>query len=303
MSLQSNSEFVLLSPEEVPAEIYPFRRVWRAVLLEMGVMLGMVVLVLGGVLLGVLRDVPSRNWGALLILVPLFAYLWLSVRGEQRVASPRQGLLTVTLFSALLANGVALPLINNLFETGRWLADAGFFTRVLGYTFTLGVTAEFLKYIAVRYTVFPRGIRNRMDGIAYSVAASVGYATVLNFSVVLEREATVTADALRIAINFITQVSFGMVVGYFMAELALRDRPMIFLGMGLFAGALLHGLYIAFRAIASGSGFSVSNVNGLLVGLLFAVLVMLSINFLIRTFDAREAAQAQRRGSALAERR
>lgn len=279
--------------DEAPAEIYPYRRVWRSVALEIGAMLGMVVIVLVGVWVNILRDVASRNWGLLLILVPLGVYLWFSVRGEQLAEQPREGLLTVTLFSALLANGVGVPLVDDFFQPRLWLSEASFFTRGLGYAFTFGVTSEFLKYVAIRYTVFPRRFRVRMDGIAYSTAASVGYATVLNLHLIYSGQPTVTAEAIRIATNFISQVSFGVIMGYFLAEMALvPNRSPFFLAGGLFAGSMVNGLFIAFRSIAVGSGFSVRMMNGLLLALFFALLVCLSINFLIENADSRAAARA-----------
>jgi RsiW-degrading membrane proteinase PrsW (M82 family) len=276
----------LLSPETAPEEVYPYRRVWRSLAIEIVVMLGMVVLILVGVLLGVLVDVRSRNWGLLLILVPLAAYLWFSVRGEQRAPRPREGLLTVTLFSALLANGVGVPLVEGVFVPRLWLSEGGFFSRVLGYSFTVGVTIEFLKYIAIRYTVWPRRFRVRMDGIAYGIAAGVGYSVVLNGRVVFFEEATVTAEALRIATNFIVQSGFSAIMGYFLASLALQpSRSPFYLAGGLFVASLMQGLYIAFRRIAIGSG----DLNGLFLALFFVLLVALVINFLIENADSREA--------------
>lgn len=291
-----NSEFTtFISPEETPIEVYPYRRVWRAMAIEISVMLGLVVLVIVGVFVGLLRNVPSQNWGLVLILVPLGIYLYVSVRGEQQVERPREGLLTVTLFSALLANGVGVPLVEDVFAPREWLADATFFTRWFGYAFTYGVTTEFLKYIAIRYTIWPSRIRVRMDGVAYSIAASVGYAVVLNLGVVFGRDPVVVADAFRIATNFITQIGFGVIMGFFLAEMALNNRPPIFLPMGLLFGALMQGFYIAFRAIASGSDFaaegdiSLLNLNGFLLAPLFVLLVALAINFLINNADKREA--------------
>ncbi|HLA44656.1 MAG TPA: hypothetical protein VJZ27_14525, partial [Aggregatilineales bacterium] len=264
--------------------------VWRAVTLEMGVMLGLVAVILIGVVIGFLRNVPSRNWGGIMILVPLGTYLWFSVRGEQQAERPREGLLTVSLFSALLANGVGLPLVEGFFAPREWLSEAGFFTRALGYAFTFGVTSEFLKYIAIRYTVWPRRVRIRMDGIAYSVAASVGYATVLNIQVVLQEEPTVSVLTIRIAINFITQIGFGVIMGYFMSEMAVvPNRSPWYLASGLFIAALINGLFIGFRGIAVSSGFNVRSLNGLILAIFFALFVMLTINFLIESADQRAA--------------
>ncbi len=282
-------EFTLISPEEAPKEVYPYHRVWRSVTLVMAAVVGMVVVVYLGVLVGILRDVRSRNWGLLLILVPVGVYLIEAVRGEQRSQRPREGLFTVALFSALLANGVGVPLIDSFFKPHEWLSDAGFFNRVLGYTLTVGVSAEVLKYIAIRYTVWPRRFRIRMDGIAYSFASAIGYATVINLHLVFGNEATVTANALRIGINFISQVGFGTVMGFFIAELALHRAPALFLPAGLFLGAFISGLYIAFRAVASGSGFNVQLISSLLLALGFAGAVMISVNFLIETAENRDA--------------
>lgn len=276
--------------EEMPAPRYPYRRVWRAVGIICAMMFGMSLIVIAGVLFGFLRDVPSRNWGLLLILVPLAGYLWFSVRAEQNAEQPRGGLLTVALFSALLANGIGVPLVNGFFAPRDWLSEAGFFSRVLGYAFTFGVTTEFLKYIAIRYTVWPGAIRTRMDGIAYSVAAAIGYATVLNIRFVFEGNPVVTADAIEISINFYTQIGFGTIMGFFLAEMAVvPNRPPYFLAMGLFIGAFVQGLFIGFRAIAVGSGFSVSAINGVLLAIAFMIGVILAINFLIEAADSREA--------------
>ncbi|MFP4323702.1 MAG: hypothetical protein ACLFTK_14710, partial [Anaerolineales bacterium] len=226
--------------ESAPRQVYPYRRVWRALLFDFGAMLAMVLIVLLGVAVGFLRDVPSNNWGLLLILVPLGTHLWFSVRAEQRAEEPRQGLLTILLFSALLANGIGVPLVDGFFAPREWLAEAGFFSRVLGYAFTFGVTAEFLTYIAVRYTVFPSGFRTRIDGMAYSASAGMGYAAVLNAHVVFAEQSTVTADAVIIALNYFSQVSFGMIMGFFLADLAVAPRkPPYYLALGLLLGAVL----------------------------------------------------------------
>lgn len=283
-------------PEETPLIVYPYRRVWRSVVLLFGSILFMVVLVIGGVAFGILRNVPSRNWGLLMTLIPLATYLYFAVRGERKAAEPREGLLTVLLFSALLANGVGLPLVEGFFAPREWLSEAGFFSRVLGYAFTAGIVSEFLKYVAIRYTVWPRRFRCRMDGIAYSVAASMGYAIVRNAYVIIEDNPTVTAEVVRIAFNFITEIGFGVVVGYFMAEMALRpQRPPFFLGSGLAIAAILDGLFFGFRAVAVGSSFAVSPIRGLLVGLGFALAVMFAINYLIEVAEGREASLAGRR--------
>jgi hypothetical protein len=107
---------------------------------------------------------------------------------------------------------------------------------------------------------------------------------------------TVVADAISIATTLVSQVGVGVIVGYFLGDLAVRpNRPPFFLAGGLFTGAFVSGLVVGFRAIASRSGFAVSVINGLLVVVGFSVAVMLVINFLIETAENREANQQGRK--------
>ena len=295
-------EPVLLAPEPEVEEIYPYRRVWRTAWFEVLALVGVTsvlyaLTVLFGVLPRDLRDLPAR---AGLALLPLALWLVFSYGGERRALSPRPDLLRVLILSALVANAVAVPLEEHVFVPQRWLPGAGFGGRLLGYAATIGFTAEFLKYLVLRYTVWPRRITQRLDGIAYGLAASVGYAVVLNLRFALFTDATLLATALRVVSITLPHLAGGVIVGFFLAELWIGRTSIFWLPIGLGIASLVSGAHYAFRAIAiTGSPSIVSTGSSPLLGLLLAfglvAILFAIVAFVIASADARAQALASPR--------
>jgi RsiW-degrading membrane proteinase PrsW (M82 family) len=294
-------EPILLAPEAEVEEIYPYRRVWRTSWLEIGALFMLVMLIYALNLFSVLPsalNTPVPRVG--LAVFPLLTWLVFSYRGERRAPQPRQRLAGVLILGALVASGVAVPLEERLLAPERWLPTQGFFGRAFGYMFTLGITAEFLKYAALRYTVWPGRIRQRLDSIAYALAVSVGFAVAQNLRFALFTDATLIATALRVASITFSQVAIGLVMGFFLAELAISRVPIFWLPAGLGIASFLSGVYYGFRGIAIVGGLSVAGTGaaparGLalafgLVAVMFAIFA-----FIIQSADARmEAAAGQR---------
>ena len=297
-------EPILLSPEEAAEEIYPFRRVWRTSWIEASLLVLAVVAILLlsdplGALPSGLRD-PLPKLGV--ALLPLGLWLAISYAAERRALQPRPALLGVLALGALVANGIALPLEERLFLPAQWLPEEGFFGRVLGYAATAGFVGEFLKYLVLRYTVWPGRIHQRLDGIAYALAASVGYATVLNIRFALDADVTLTAMALRMASITFSQVAVGLIIGFFMAELAIGRTPIFWLPTGLLLGSLLSGLYYGFRGTAIISGLSVEGtasapIRGLALAFGLLAVMYSAMAFIIESADTRTRLQTGRRDS------
>ena len=173
----------LLPPqyEEVDARP-PYRPVWRTAAYETVVLVvGALAVNLSVSLFDIQLDAPQRPLvTAILALAPVGLWLLFSWRGEHHVLHPREGLLATLVISALVANAVAAPFIEEFIEPDRWLNTAPGLTRLLGYAVTVGLTVEFLKYLILRYTVWPRRFRRRIDSMAYSLAVSLAFATVFN---------------------------------------------------------------------------------------------------------------------------
>ncbi len=295
-------EPILLAPEEEIQEVYPYRRVWRTSWLEVTLLLVAVLVIvlltdLFDLLPGDLRDPLPKLAFALL---PLAAWLVISYRSEHRALLPRRGLIGVLILGALVANGIAMPLEERVFIPDQWLPGQGFFGRVLGYMATVGFTAEFLKYAVMRYTIWPDRFRQRLDGVAYALAVSVGFATVLNVRFALYTDATLSATALRVASLTFSQLAVGLIMGFFLAELVIGRVPVFWLPAGLGLASFLSGVYYGFRGIAIVSGLSTTGaasapVRGLILAFGLVALLFASMAFIINSADTRmEAAQGRR---------
>ncbi len=232
-------------------------------------------------------------------MLPLLAWFAISYRGERNALEPRAGILGVMILGALVANGVAIPLEERLFTPDRWLPSSSFFGRVFGYMFTIGFTIEFLKYAILRYTVWPREFRQRLDGIAYALAVSQGFAVMVNLRVALDPDTTLLATTLRVASITYSHLAIGLIVGVFLAELRLGKQPIFWMPMGLLFAAFLEGLYFAFRSLSIVGGLKIgstasSPVRGLLLAVGLISLMYLILSFLIESADSRMEALAGR---------
>jgi len=295
-------EPILLAPEEEPVEVYPYRRVWQTTWIEVLLLFFVVAGVYAAAeVFGLLpRNLRDGNGKLALALLPLAAWLLISYRGERRAPEPRPHLLSVLLLGALVANAIAVPLSERLFTPDRWLPQQGFFGRVLGYTFTVSFTAEFLKYAVLRYTVWMTHIHQRLDAAAYALAVSLGFAVMLNVRFALDSDATVVATGLWVASNTFSHLATGLLVGFFLGELRLTRQPVFWMPAGLLTAAFAGGLYYGFRGIAIVSGLGIgetasSPVRGLALAFGLIAAVLLSLAFLIQSADERQQAIASRR--------
>lgn len=295
-------EPILLAPEAEMAPAYPYRRVWRTGWQE-AILLFFAVLILWALrtffdLAAFNRQDTVSKLG--IALLPLAAWLAISYRAERRALQPRPRMLTVLLLGALVANAIAVPLEEHLFAPDQWLPTVGFFARVLGYTTTLGITAAFLIYFVLRFSVWPQHIARRQDSVAYSLTAALGYAMVLSLRFALSSEATLVATGLRVASLVYVHLAMGAIVGFFMGELILARVSILWLPIGLSLSALVGGLHYGFRAIAILGGLSLEGtgsnpVRGLLLAFGFLSIVYLSLAFVIHSADVRQAYAAGRR--------
>lgn len=294
-------EPILLAPQQEEKEIFPFRRVWRTTLTEIGILLALTFAVVLATRLyhGTFSDRQEQFFGFLFALLPLALWLMNSYLGERRAPQPRERLLTVALLSGLVANAIGIPLVNGFFAVNDWLATASATTRILGYTLTIGIVQEFLKYAVMRYSVWPDAFRTRSDGIAYALACGLGYATALNISFALISPLNPTSMALRVAETTLSQLAISTIVGYFLAELKLVNNPAILSMPGaLLLAALITGLSTVIRgglvvgaispASATSAGLSGSTALQGLGMAVFLVTVLFAIfYFLITNADTR----------------
>jgi RsiW-degrading membrane proteinase PrsW (M82 family) len=273
---------LLIPPEE--EEIYPYRRVWPSILLESAILLAvaLVSFVLFNILNVRLSGTARQGLNLLLALLPAALWLVFSLWRERLALQPRQRLLAVAVSAALIANAVSIPFIEGVFQTARWLPTASALNRIVGYTFTVGIVQETLKYLVVRYLAWPDQFRTRLDGVAYCAASAIGYATVLNLRSVLAGTALPDIVAMEVFGNVAINLAASIIVGYGLAEIRF-DNPSSFLATITVAlAALLNGIVIPVRAGLVNAGFSLTgNASNPIFGLGVSAGALLGVGLLI----------------------
>jgi len=285
---------VLLSPSALE-DRFPYRRVWRTALLEIGGLTG-----IAGALLLVARfshshpsDAVQATIDLALAIAPLILWLLFSYRGERSARRPRPRLPWIVFLTALLANAIGIPLTDQVFAVSDWLPSASFFTRLLGYTLIVGMTIEFLQFAVLRFVAWDELLKTRQDGIAYSLATALGYTTALNVHFVLSQTVISSVAAAQFAETAISQMAIAVMIGYTLAGLKIGRLPAFTLPVSLGTAALLQGLFIVARDGIITTAFSPTSAGsqpalGIVVALSLMAVLFAIIGFLIRAADFRD---------------
>ncbi len=251
--------------------------VWRSAVLNIAavVLFAAFVAIVVGIFEPSLEGTPLILVGVVLALVP--ALLWLLFFYVQDVLEPEPKgyVLGVFVLGALLASAVGIPVVRDLFHVQTWLGR-NLLVNLLGSILVVGFVQEFLKYGAVRYSIYllPE-FDERMDGILYGTAAGLGFATMLNINYVIESGGVdLVAGIVRIVITALAQASFAGISGYFLARAKFEDEPVWWLPLGLTTAAVLNGLFTVVRGGLTRTGsLAAARTTSPWLGLIFATLV------------------------------
>nr|CAA9219455.1 hypothetical protein AVDCRST_MAG63-400 [uncultured Armatimonadetes bacterium] len=211
--------------------------------------------------------------GVLLAVVPALIWLTAFYRQDKFEPEPKKFVLGVFLLGALLAQAVGQPLIRSLFRVDNWFG-AHPAVQVITTVLIVGIIQEFLKYAAVRYTVFDSPeYDQRVDGIIYGASAGLGYATVVNILYVVERQGVdLAVGAINVAVATLAHASFAGLMGYFLGRAKFDSMGPFWLPIGLLISATLNGVvtYLLGQVVLLGNGFDVNPINGLIVAVALA---------------------------------
>jgi len=243
------------------------------------------------------RAVPVGLSGAGLLIVNFIialapAIIWLVVFYLQdRVEpEPKSYIFLVFIGGALLASAIGQPLIRDVFRVNEW-ASGNLALRLVGGIFVIGAIQEFLKYAAVRYTIFnSTEYDERIDGIIYGAAAGLGYATFLNVQYILQNGGVdLGIGAVRIAVIALAHASFAGVTGYFLGRAKFENRGPFWLPAGLLLAAILNGVVSTLLKEITRSGLRPTPMNGLIFASAVAAATFVVL-FIIMRRSARPGA-------------
>lgn len=285
----------LITPPREEEEIYPYRRAWRSFAIEAALIAGAssVIFVAINFIGFRLPDVAATPFNLLVAVLPAGVWSLFSLLAEYRVPEPRTRLLVVFGLSALLANAIGRPLVDEFLQPAQWLSLESAGNRIIGFTVTFGIVQETLKYIVLRLSIWPQHLRTREDSIAYALASAVGYATVLNVAYASSAPALPDANALRVL--HITGMSLvgSLILSYGLSETRFGRANPLLLPATLFLAAFVSGVAISVRAGLINASLSLEGAAGRpLFGLGFSILLIIgipvAIAFLYNVAERRE---------------
>jgi protease PrsW len=223
--------------------------------------------------------------GIVLALVPAVVWLAFFYRRDRLEPEPKHLVLQMVLLGALLASAVGIPLVDGLFNVPEWLSSSSAWAQLLGGFFIVGMTQEFIKYAAVRFSVYyAKDFDEAIDGIVYTTAVAIGYALVLNINfVVSSGGVNLGSGAVRMVLTTLAQASFAGIVGYFLGRMKFEKRPLWWMPLGLTTAAALNSLFYFLRGTLSQGSLGTANSW---VGLLLAAVLAAAITwFLSRSIE------------------
>ena len=194
----------------------------------------------------------------------------------------------------MLAAALGTPLLENIFHISKWIhADTA--ATIIGSILVVGFSQEFLKYAAVRYSVYrSTEFDEATDGVIYATAAGLGYATLLNIQFVISNGGVdLGASVIHMAVVSLAHASFAAITGYFLGRAKFEQEPLWWMPLGLTLAATVNGLFNWLRGSVVQTGISLTSASsnpwmGLIVAAALAIITTGIILWLVRR-DIRSA--------------
>jgi hypothetical protein len=283
------------------AEINPYGQVWLPIAFQVGILLVVVIAIylIFRLFAPSFPRLVGQALDVLLALLPLALWLVFGWWRERAALQSRERLLMVAIISALAANAVALPLIDQVYQVERWLAIAPTASRVLGFTFTVGASQAMVIYLVVRYLVWRDHLRDRLDAVAYVIASAVGYATVLNLQFVFNSNAKLDIVAIRVFDNIALLYAGSLIIAFGLSEVRFEQPTPFFMPLMVALSSFLSGTIIPLRTGFTNAGFAVQvavNSPSLILGTVISLGVFAAVAAAIAGLfntAARRAREAQ----------
>ena len=233
--------------------------------------------------------------GVFLALVPAAIWLTFFYLQDRAEPEPKSFIMGVFALGALLAGAVGVPVIENLFRTSHWIYTDTL-TKIVGGILVVGFTQEFLKYAAVRYSIYNSSeFDEPTDGVIYATAAGLGYATVLNIQFVVSNGGVdLGAGILRMAVVALGQAAFSGITGYFLGRAKFESEQIWWMPLGITLAAIFNGIFTWMQVIVTRPTITLSgSTSNTWMGLALAAVVALSTTGIILALVRRNIRSLQ----------
>jgi len=239
----------LITPPREEEEVYPYRRVWRSIAIEVTSLVALTIIFVGLQLVGVsIPEVFITSLNLTIVLLPLLLWLLFSYLPERSAPAPRASILSILIVTALAANAIGIPFIERVMLVDLWLPQASSVDRIIGYALAVGMVQEVIKYLIFRYMIWPDLLRIRLDSVAYGAASAIGYATVINVNYILQNDSLPDTVALRTLSTVSIHLVGSIIIAYGFSELWFSRSNLLTMPIALILAAGATGLVITMRA-------------------------------------------------------
>jgi RsiW-degrading membrane proteinase PrsW (M82 family) len=213
--------------------------------------------------------------GIFLALVPAAIWLVFFYLQDRIEPEPKGYVAGVFLLGGLLAAAIGVPLVENVFRVSHWI-HTNTLATILGGILVVGFTQEFLKYAAVRYSIYHSDeFDEPTDGVIYATAAGLGYASVLNIQFVVSNGGVdLGTGVITMAVVALAQASFSGITGYFLGRAKFESEQIWWMPLGITLAAIFNGLFNWMRGLVVQTNVSLSGAStNIWPGLLLAAFV------------------------------
>lgn len=226
--------------------IHERKHVWRdefLLIISLCVFVG-IVYALDGALKPVFTPSTLLLTGVFLALVPAMIWLIFFYVQDSAEPEPKGFVMGVFALGGLFAAAVGIPVTESLFRVSHWLYTDTL-TTILGGILVVGFTQEYLKYAAVRYSIYnSEEFDEPTDGVVYATAAGLGYATVLNINFVISNGGVdLGAGIIRMAVVALAHAAFSGITGYFLGRAKFESEPVWWMPLGITLAATFNGVF------------------------------------------------------------
>ncbi len=233
--------------------------------------------------------------GVFLAFIPAAIWLAFFYLQDRAEPEPKGFVLGVFALGALLAASIGIPLVENVFRVSHWIYSSTA-TTIIGGILVVGFTQEFLKYAAVRYSIYHSDeFDEPTDGVVYATAAGLGYATMLNIQFVISNGGVdLGTGMIRMAVVALAHASFSGITGYFLGRAKFESEQIWWMPLGITLAATFNGIFNWLRGRVVQTTITLSGTSSSMwPGFVLATLVALATTGIVLWLVRRNVSSMQ----------